>query len=459
MSDLSVLLEASGALAGAGGLGYARVRAPRVWWSLVGLPVTWGRFTVTYRSTMDVCGLTVQPSALRAFLVRNVARRDVQPVPPKIRRVSGASTGLRVTLRLPAGLEPADVAAASQRLRHAWGVHSVNVVETRPGVVELRMTGYDVLRRVRMPRRRVPSGPMVVPVALRDDGTAFVRDYRAVPHALTLGANQSGKSMYQRNLIKGLARLPVALIGIDCKRGVEQAPYAARLSALATNPQQASEVLDALVSEMEARFDALKEHQSTTPVTATGELASDIWGLPADRRPVPVVVLVDEVAELFLVATKKDEERRDRMVMQLIRLAQMARAVGIYLEICGQRFGSELGRGATTLRAQLTGRVVHRVNDKQTAEMGLGDIAPEAMFAATSIPPDRPGLAVAGDTSGGWSRIRTPRTSIGETAAVCREYAHLVPDLPALAAFRPATPAVPTAPGGPSLVKPVPAID
>src|SRR4029453_7712239 len=108
------------------------------------------------------------------------------------------------------------------------------------------------------------------------------------------------------------------------------------------------------------------------------QITSDIWGLPKNKRPVPIVVLVDEVAELFMVTTKKDEERRDRMVMQLIRVAQLSRAVGIYLEICGQRFGSELGKGATMLRAQLTGRVAHRVNDKQTAEMGLGDISPEA---------------------------------------------------------------------------------
>lgn len=191
MADLGTALEVTGALAGAGGLGYAKVRAPRVYWSLVGLPVTWGRFTVTYRSTMDVCGLTVQPSRLRAFMARNIARREVQPVPPKVRRVRGTSTGLRVSLRLPAGLEPADVAASSERLRHAWGVHSVTVVEAKPGVVELRMTGYDVLRRVRMPRR-IKVGSMAVPVALREDGSPFLRDYRQVPHSLTLGANFSG---------------------------------------------------------------------------------------------------------------------------------------------------------------------------------------------------------------------------------------------------------------------------
>ncbi|MFB6895200.1 FtsK/SpoIIIE domain-containing protein [Streptomyces hydrogenans] len=450
MTDVSTLWEVGLPLATtAGGLGYAKARAPRVFWSLIGLPVTRVRFAVNYHATMDVCGLTVQPSRLRAFMVRNVARRsEVQPVPPKVRRVRGTSTGMRVTLRLPAGLEPADVMAASERLRHAWGVHSVHVVETKPGFVELRMTGYDVLRRVRMPRsRRRLSGPMAVPVALREDGSAFVRDYMKVPHALTLGANQSGKSMYQRNLISQLARLDVALVGIDCKRGVEQRGYAPRLSGFATTPEEASGLLDALVGEMEDRFDLL---------SFAG--VADIWALPETARPVPVVVLVDEVAELFLVAGKKDEERRDRMVMQMIRLGQMARAAGIYLEVCGQRFGSDLGRGATTLRAQLTGRVVHRVNDKQTADMGLGDIAPDAVVAVTAIPPDRPGVAVAGDTSGGWTRIRTPELSAAEVADICTAHADLTPDLPALAAYRPALPDDTSAdPASVPLVKPNPA--
>ncbi|AGK78469.1 Plasmid transfer protein [Streptomyces microflavus DSM 40593] len=448
MSDLSTVIEVAGALSAAGGLGYAKARSPRVFWSLVGAPVARVRFTLTYRATMDVCGLTVQPSRLRAFMVRNLARRqDVQPVPPQVRRVRYSTTGMRAILRLPAGLEPADVAAASERLRHAWGVHSVHVVEVKPGFVELRMTGYDVLRRVKMPRRlprKLTAGPLVVPVALREDGTAFVRDYQKIPHSLTLGANQSGKSMYQRNLVSGLAKLPVGLVGIDCKRGVEQRGYAPRLSALAITPDEASGLLEALVGEMEERFDLLSDHG-----------VSDLWGLPAAVRPVPLVVLVDEVAELFLVSAKKDEDRRDRMVMHMIRLAQMARAVGIYLEVCGQRFGSDLGKGATMLRAQLTGRVVHRVNDKQTADMGLGDIAPDAVFAVTTIAPDRPGVAVAGDSSGGWSRIRTPAMTPAEAVAICREYAHLTPHLAALAPFRPAVSAAP-APGSPFL-KPRPA--
>ncbi|MFF4291576.1 FtsK/SpoIIIE domain-containing protein, partial [Streptomyces sp. NPDC001633] len=175
------------------------------------------------------------------------------------------------------------------------------------------------------------------------------------------------------------------------------------------------------------------------------EIAADIWDLPEDLRPVPVVVLVAEVAELALYATKDEEKRRDRIVTALVRLAQLGRAAGIYLEICGQRFGSELGKGITMLRAQLTGRTAHRVNDETSANMAFGDIAPDAVLAAIQIPPETRGLAIAGDSTGGWHRIRAPHTSLREAVNICNKHADRTPDVPALAAFRPATAAVPSA--------------
>jgi S-DNA-T family DNA segregation ATPase FtsK/SpoIIIE len=441
MTELTTLLEVGGPLAAlGGGTAYTRAKHPALYWSTVGLPISTTRLLGSYASVMEACGLTVAPSRLRILAV--TTRREVRPVPPRRGIIRPTTTGLRLRLRLAPGQEPADVAASAERLRHAWGVHAVYVTTLKPGVVELRLVGYDVLRRVRMPRK-LPSGLLKVPVALREDATPFVRDYRTVPHQLTLGATLSGKSMYLRHLIAGLARQPVALVGIDCKRGVELSPFAPRLSALATDPDQAADLLPALVEEMEDRYDLIKARQGIAPGTPDEEITSDIWGLPEHERPVPIVLFVDEVAELFLVATKKDEQRRDEMVTQLIRLAQLGRAAGIYLEVCGQRFGAELGKGATMLRAQLTGRVCHRVNDEASAKMALGDIAPEAVYAACAIAPERPGLAVAGDTSGGWSRIRTPYLSLGDAAEICRDAAHLAPDLPALKPFQPYAPVQP----------------
>ncbi|GHF03986.1 conjugal transfer protein TraS [Streptomyces griseoluteus] len=458
MSDLTTLLEVGGPVAAlGGGAAYARARHPGLYWSTVGLPLSTARLIGSYGSVMEACGLTVAPSRLRVLAVKATSRREVRPVPPRRGIIRPTTTGLRLRLRLAPGQEPADVAASAERLRHAWGVHAVYVTTVKPGVVELRLVGFDVLSRVRMPRK-TRAEFLRVPVALREDATPFLRDYRTVPHQLTLGATLSGKSMYLRHLVAGLARQPVALVGIDCKRGVELAPFAARLSALATNPEQAAELLPALIGEMEERYDLIKARQGIAPGTPDEEITSDIWGLPESERPVPVVLFVDEVAELFLVATKTDEERRDEMVTQLIRLAQLGRAAGIHLEVCGQRFGAELGKGATMLRAQLTGRVCHRVNDEASAKMALGDIAPEAVFAACAIAPERPGLAVAGDTSGGWSRIRTPYLSLGDAAEICRAWAHMVPDLPALKPFRPDVPAPPVEIPSP-VVKPRPVTD
>ncbi|KEF21156.1 conjugal transfer protein TraS [Streptomyces rimosus] len=458
MSDLSTLLELGGPLVAlGGGAAWARSQRPDIYWSTVGLPMSAGRLLTWYGSAMEACGLTVAPSRLRALAVRVTTRREVRPVPPRRGLIRPTSTGMRLRLRLAPGQEPADVAASAERLRHAWGVHGVYVTPVKPGVVDLRLVGFDVLSKVRMPKT-AGADLLRIPVALREEATAVVRDYLAIPHQLTLGATLSGKSMYLRNLIKGLAHQPVALVGIDCKRGVELAPFAPRLSALATNPDEAAELLPTLVKEMENRYDLIKARQGITPGTPDEEITSDIWGLPEHERSVPIVLFVDEVAELFLTATRKDEERRDEMVTQLIRLAQLGRAAGIYLEVCGQRFGAELGKGATMLRAQLSGRVCHRVNDEASAKMALGDIAPEAVDAACTIAPERPGLAVAGDTSGGWSRIRTPYLSLTDAAAVCRDSAHLVPDVPALDRFRPAARPAPAAPDSP-LIKPRPATD
>ena len=193
-------------------------------------------------------------------------------------------------VRMAPGQEPADFAASAERLRHAWGVHAVYITPVKPGVVELRLVGFDVLHRVRMPKRAA-GGALRVPVAMREDATPFVRDYRTIPHQLTLGATLSGKSMYLRNLIAGLAGQPVALLGIDCKRGVELAPFAPRLSGLASSPAEAAGLLPELVAEMERRYDLIKARQGIASGTPDEDITSDVWGLPEHQRPTPVVLV------------------------------------------------------------------------------------------------------------------------------------------------------------------------
>ncbi|MFI0816891.1 FtsK/SpoIIIE domain-containing protein [Streptomyces sp. NPDC021098] len=424
--------------------GLLRWRRPAWYWLSLGVTFATVRVLVRYASVMDACGLTVPPARWRLALARMAGREAPESRPPRILRLRPTRTGLVLRLKLKPGQDAFDVAAATDRLRHSFGLYGVTSREIRSGVVEVRMTGYDVLKRVQMPAR-LDTRPMRVPVALREDGSVHYRDYRAVPHGLTLGATESGKSVYQRNLVAGLAPHHVALVGIDCKQGVELFPLARRFSALADNPDTALELLEALVMHMEEVYQLIRAEQRISVAVPDAEIAADIWDLPEDIRPVPVVVLVDEVAELALYATKDEEKRRDRIITALIRLAQLGRASGIYLEICGQRFGSELGKGITMLRAQLTGRTAHRVNDETSANMAFGDIAPDAVLAAIQIPAETRGLAIAADSIGGWHRVRAPHTSLREAVNICNKHAHHTPDVPALAAFRPTTAAVPSA--------------
>ncbi|RPK78794.1 DNA translocase FtsK [Streptomyces sp. ADI97-07] len=413
-----------------------RWRRPAWYWLAFGAVLAALRVLVRYVSVMDACGLTVPPSRWRLALARIANRPVPESRAPRILHVHPTRTGLVLRLKLRPGQDAFDVSAASDRLRHSFGMYGVTSRELRSGVVEVRMTGYDVLKRVQMPAKTDPA-PMRVPVALREDGAVHYRDYRSVPHGLTLGATESGKSVYQRNLVAGLAPMDVALVGIDCKQGVELFPLARRFSALADNPDTALELLEALVAHMENVYQLIRAEQRITVNVPDAAIAADIWDLPEHLRPVPVVVLVDEVAELALFASKDEEKRRDRIITALVRLAQLGRAAGIYLEICGQRFGSELGKGITMLRAQLTGRTAHRVNDESSANMAFGDIAPDAVLAAIQIPTETPGIAVTGDSSGGWARIRAPHTSLRQAVNICNRHADRTPALPVLAAFRP----------------------
>ncbi|MFP1629559.1 FtsK/SpoIIIE domain-containing protein [Streptomyces sp. 5K101] len=412
---------------------------PAWYWLSIGVTLATLRVVVRYASVMDACGLTVPPSRLRLTLARLTNRPAPESRPPRILRIRPTRTGLVLRVKLQPGQDAFDFAASTDRLRHSFAMHSVTSREVKSGVVELRMTGYDVLERVQMPAKIEREG-LRVPVALREDGAVHYRDYLEVPHSLNLGATKSGKSVYQRHLVKELASRHVALVGIDCKQGVELAPLARRFSALADNPDDAADLLEALVQRMADTYQVIRREQRISADTPDEEITADLWGLPEDLRPVPVVLLVDEVAELALFSNTAEKKRRERIVTALVRLVQLGRAAGIYVEICGQRFGAELGDGITMLRAQLTGRVSHRVNDEASAKMAFGDISPDAVLATTQIPVERPGLAVAGDSTGGWVRIRTPFTTMRQAVNACTANAHRTPVLDGLESFRPVLP-------------------
>lgn len=421
-----------GALAAvaAGVPAWARL-APVSWWLILGFPVkavcvylTWAHVTAScglaarrrrWRWTLDavpVAGSLARTSVL--LTERRRVRRVEVPYPPGLGLLRPNARGWSVRVRLRDGQVPSDYVRAAEQLAHAWRVHAVRVTATRPGRVRLLVTRADPLTAVRMTPE---SGDLLtVRPGMLETGQPWVIDFRVVPHWLNAGATQSGKSNLANAIIKGLSPQPVALVGFDLKGGVESTPYAPRLSALATTHAESVALLDDLVALLAGRMRTCREHG-----------ARNIWRLPDAFRPVPVVVLVDEVAELFLMADKSEKEEVSRTATGLLRVAQLGRAFGVYLIICGQRIGADLGPGVTALRAQLTGRVCHRVNDPETANMTLGDLDPAALDAARAIPADTPGVAIVAGQDGTWHRARSVLVTEDEAEHAAQTYAHLAP--------------------------------
>ncbi|WP_239150599.1 FtsK/SpoIIIE domain-containing protein [Streptomyces sp. SID13588] len=400
-----------------------RVRDVPWRWYLVGFPSTVVRIRWTWRKLCTNADLTVTNRPRQAvvggdFLVKATALR---PIPPRLGLPRATGNGLTVRVHLHPGQTPAPFMAASEALAHAWRVHSARVVSPRRGEVLITATARDPLADG---AGRLPVRPVRVLAALVgriENGAAWEIDFRQVPHWLVVGATQSGKSTLLAALVGQLAPQPVAVVGIDCKGGMELSLFEARLSALACNRREASGLLGGLVIEAEHRMAECR---------AAG--VRSIWELGEDVRPVPIVILVDEIAELYLTDGSRDaRQEAAECSTALLRLAQLGAALGLHLVVAGQRVGSELGPGVTALRAQLGGRICHRVNDEATAEMALGDLSPDAVMVAQSIGEDEQGVAVT--TIGGhWLRARSTLTTTDQARRTAVLHAKNTPVLPGL---------------------------
>ena len=400
-----------------------RERHPVWFWYLTGYPLTALRVAFTWRKVALLNDLAVSYRPGRRVLGDLVVKAEaLRPMAPRISLPRATPTGLSVVVRLHPGQTPGPFIEAADALAHAWRVYAVRVTSPMRGTVVLTATAGDPLERPGLVE--APPALLSALIGMLESGGAWVLNLRDVPHWLIVGATRSGKSTLLTRLIVQLAPQHVALIGIDCKGGMELGLFTDRLSALATCRREAVAVLSALVIEMQARMQLCR---------SAG--ARSIWELPAKTRPVPVVVIVDELAELYLSdGTRESKAETEQCSTYLLRIAQLGAALGVHLVAAGQRVGSDLGPGVTALRAQLSGRICHRVNDPGTAEMALGDLNKDAVVVAQSITPAEQGVAVTTSEDGGWGRARSHLTTIAEARQIATHYADLTPELPGVEA-------------------------
>jgi S-DNA-T family DNA segregation ATPase FtsK/SpoIIIE len=430
----NVLLVLLGVLAVWVTLGaFLRERNPVWFWLLADYPVTVVRMYWHWRALCMQRNLTGPATANRLFLGGySVQAQAVRPPVPRLIVGRPTRDGMTARVLMLAGQEVHEYARCAGAMEQIWRVHTVRVSNPQRRWVELRLYHSDPIPGVVVRDADAPTPPadpsqrpdkgmrLALVVGIREDGTAWVIDFRRLPHWMIVGITQSGKSTLLHALVVALAHLPVALVGIDLKGGLELSVYGPRLSGLATDKKEAADLLSDLLTLAQDRMASCR---------AAG--VQSVWSLPV--VPPPVFVFVDEIAELYLQADSSEKPLRDRCASALLRLAQIGAALGFFLVVSGQRIGSDLGAGVTALRAQLGGRVCHRVADEETAKMTLGDIAADAVEVALMLTPAHQGFAVATDSAGGWARVRSVLTSADEAAQAAARYAVMTPLLPGIA--------------------------
>ncbi|MFN2447651.1 MAG: DNA translocase FtsK, partial [Vicinamibacterales bacterium] len=198
-------------------------------------------------------------------------------------------------------------------------------------------------------------------------GEPYIADLATMPHLLIAGSTGTGKSVGLNAMLTSILYRAtpedVRLIMVDPKRlelGMyEDIPHL--MTPVVVDPKKASNALRWAVREMEERYKTL----AAFGVRNIEQYNRNVRGLLEHKdeefegeppRPLPfIVVIVDELADLMMVAGNEVEE-------SICRLAQMARAVGIHLILATQRPSVDVITGL--IKANLPARVSFRVSSK-----------------------------------------------------------------------------------------------
>ncbi len=198
-------------------------------------------------------------------------------------------------------------------------------------------------------------------------GEPYLTDLATMPHLLIAGSTGTGKSVGVNAMLTSILYRAtpddVRLILIDPKRlelGMyEEIPHL--LTPVVVDPKKAANALRWAVQEMEERYKTLaaegvrnieQYNRNIRLVLAESGAAND----PDAPKPLPaIVVVIDELADLMMVASNEVEE-------SIARLAQMARAVGIHLILATQRPSVDVVTGL--IKANLPSRISFRLSSK-----------------------------------------------------------------------------------------------
>jgi len=343
-------------------------------------------------------------------------------------------TVTRFELELGAGVKVARVTSLSRDIAYAMASPDVRILAPIPGKSAI---GVEVPNRTRQlvalrdildsPEAKAATHPLEVAMGRDIAGRAVMANLAEMPHILISGATGAGKSSCINSIITSVLMRStpeqVRLMLIDPKR-VELGQYNGLqhlISPVVVDPKKAANALQWAVKEMERRYDLLAENgmrdiTGYNLALAAGELTPP--GPPSDKRrmaestakalgsdhpavydedeiddePQPpevlpfILIVVDELNDLMMVAARDVED-------SVVRIAQMARAVGIHLVLATQRPSVDVITGV--IKANIPSRMALSVSsladsrvilDQAGAErlVGKGDML--LLTASSNVP-------------------------------------------------------------------------
>ena len=216
------------------------------------------------------------------------------------------------------------------------------------------------------------KSPVAFAVGKDIGGSCIVGDIGKLPHVLIAGTTGSGKSVCTNSLIVSILYKStpeeVRFIMVDPKM-VELAPYNGiphLLIPVVTDPKKAAGALQWAVFEMMKRYKLFSEHgvKDLAGYNALARQDEELKTMPT------VVVVIDELADLMLVAAKEVEE-------SICRVAQMGRAAGMHLVIATQRPSADVITGL--MKANIPSRVAFAVASSLESRIILDNTGAEKL--------------------------------------------------------------------------------
>ena len=217
----------------------------------------------------------------------------------------------------------------------------------------------EVLEKV---PKSLDNAKLLCPLGKNIMGNVIWCEINKTPHLLVAGSTGSGKSVCINGIICSILMRAkpdeVKLVMVDPKKvelsGYNGVPHLMR--PVVTDPKEASVALSKIVAEMERRYDTFSETKTKNIATYNDYVEKKNKTLPADEqiKKMPfIVVIIDELADLMLVASKDVEA-------SIMRITQMARAAGIHLIIATQRPSTDVITGV--VKANIPSRISFAVS-------------------------------------------------------------------------------------------------